>query len=381
MSLHSRTQHGIISTVILICIALGLVAGSTYLYIDSTKRDSEKDLILEKARKARENAPQLTQEELQEHLASAQIRVGIETRKLEALTIRYALQKDDHTTSRNFLLKEFIKIQDTLLKTTDSFFKNPASTQPQLNLVGVAPSDKAFIQSQRALVNQILTEIIAKLEKLDPEKTTPEMMDAIIILVEKDIKIIQDYTENLTEIVQNLDPQTRLTQNQINTYEQAVETLSTVVEQTTEVVVPPTVIVTTDPGTEQTTSQTPVPTVPPVTEEQIATQTQVVEQAQTEVSVIELQIQQQQEESSSNTTTTSPSETGSSGGSPSSSSNGDTTTTTSNPNQGNGGNSGSASSSPSNGTYGSGSYYSALPDDDNALPPDAPKLIEGTNGF
>ncbi len=374
MSLHSRTQHGIISTVILICIALGLVAGSTYLYIDSTKRDSEKDSILDKARKARENAPQLTQEELQEHLANAQVRVGIETRKLEALTIRYALQKDDHTTSRNFLLKEFTKIQDTLLKTTDSFFKNPASTQPQLNLVGVAPSDKAFIQSQRALINQILTEIITKLKNLDPEKTTPEMMDAIIILVEKDIKIIQDYTENLTEIVQNLDPQTGLTQNQIDTYEQAVETLSTTVEQTTEVIVPPTVIVTTDPGTQQTTSQTPVPTVPPVTEEQIATQTQVVEQAQTEVSVIELQIQQQQEESSSNN------DTSGTGGDTSSSSNGDTTTT-SNPNQGNGGNSGSASSSPSNGTYGSGSYYSALPDDDNALPPDAPKLIEGTNGF
>ncbi len=373
MSHNIKFQHGIISTIILITITLGLIAGSTYLYIESEKHDAQKNSIISKAQQARNNAPQLTEEELKEHLANAQVRVGIETRKLEALTIRYALEKDDYDTSRTFLLKEFTKIQSTLLATTDSFFKNPASTQPQLNLLGVAPSDKAFIQSQRALINQVLTEIITKLKNLDPEKTTPEMMDAIILLVEKDIKIIQDYTENLTEIVQNLNPTTGLTQNQIDTYEHAVDTLSTVVEETTEVVVPPTVTVTTEPATEQqTTSQTPVQTVPPVTPEQIAVQTQVVEQAQTEVTVIELQIQQH-ESSSTNET--------SSGGGDTSSSNGGGTPNTSTPIQGNGSSSGSASSSPSSGTYGSGSYYSALPDDDNALPPDAPKLIEGTNGF
>ncbi|MFA6459357.1 MAG: efflux RND transporter periplasmic adaptor subunit [Candidatus Paceibacterota bacterium] len=115
----------------------------------------------------------------------------------------------------------YVKAQGAILNSADSFFNNPQSANPTINILTQSSVIQSSINQKRSAV----TEALQSWKNLTDEPISPEKTDTTLQKAEEYIAVLQTFMSDLSSIVSYLNPNnSALSQATINVY---VSTLST----------------------------------------------------------------------------------------------------------------------------------------------------------
>ncbi len=198
--------------------------------------------------------------------------------------------------------EQFNTLRNSVVFSTDIFFKDADSESPEFILKTNDKSVESDMNRRRLEITRIFKSWDKKMSDLDSlsPDTIPTLSD-IVSIAREDIEYVQQYINDLKDIVGGLNPSTSgITQAQIDSYqsvveasanqlEQLVSNIDTIEDNIAEIYEPGStngndnpVIATNDAPNVLTPTPTPTPTPPIITPEQIQNQEEVVNQAENE---------------------------------------------------------------------------------------------------
>lgn len=181
-------------------------------------------------------------------------------------------------------VQDQMKKSGDIVRQTDFMFNNPYGLNPELIIKNL--KNGSSINNERRNINLLLLEWQKKIARLSAEEIDVNESEKI----KQEIKLIESYINNLSEVVKILTPENSgLSQAQIDTYSFQFPSINTVNE----------VLVSIETAIENFNNQTssnPSSDTPPVTTNDVVVQQVVVSQTQTEVVNLQEQLAQIEEQ-------------------------------------------------------------------------------------